>query len=93
MQMAEAVDGSPLYQTLTDEQLSAGKWLTKAYGALGKDGSVLMHEMLVHNRTARQAAAARGMVGHDWERYFSRRIYECLDTLAVVFGFSNGTSP
>ena len=83
----------PPRETLTDAQLKAGKWLSKCYGALGQDGSVLMHDMLVHNQTTRQIAAARGMVGQDWERYFARRLFECLDTLAMVFGFANGTSP
>ena len=89
----EAVDGGLPAETLTDGQLKAGKWLTKCYGALGRDGSVLMHDMLVHNRTTKQIAASRGMVGSAWEMYFARRLWECLDTLAVVFGFSNGTSP
>lgn len=89
----EAVDGGLPAETLTDGQLKAGKWLTKCYGALGRDGSMLMHDMLVHNRTTKQIAASRGMVGSAWEQYFARRLWECLDTLAVVFGFSNGTSP
>ena len=93
MQIAEAVDGSPPRETLTDEQLKAGKWLARCYRELGKDGSILVHDMLVHNRTSRQMAYARGMVGHDWEKYFSRRLWECLDTLAIVFGFSNGAIP
>jgi hypothetical protein len=93
MQMIESVDGSPLRETLTDEQLKAGKWLTRAYGELGKDGSVLMHDMLIDNRTTRQIATARGMIGSDWERYFARRLFECLNTLAIVFGFANATPP
>jgi hypothetical protein len=91
--LAEAVDGNPPRETLTDGQLKAGKWLTKCYGALGRDGSILMHDMLVHNRTTKQIAASRGMVGSAWEQYFARRLWECLNTLAVVFGFSNGTTP
>lgn len=90
MQMAEAVDGNPPRETLTDESLMASKWLTKCYGALGRDGSTLMHDMLIHARTTRQIAEARGMIGADWQRYFARRLFECLDTLAVVFGFANG---
>jgi hypothetical protein len=93
MQIAELVDGNPPRETLTDEQLKAGKWLAKCYGALGRDGSMLMHEMLVANRTTRQIARARGMVGTAWDQYFARRLFECLYTLAVVFGFSNHTSP
>ena len=56
---------APIRETLTDEQLKAGKWLTRCYGALGKDGSTLIHEMLVSNRTTRQIA--RGS-GHDRAR-------------------------
>ena len=48
-QIAEAVDGGLPIETLTDEVLKAGKWLTRCYSALGKDGSVLVHEMLVEN--------------------------------------------
>jgi hypothetical protein len=93
MQMAEAVDGSPPRETLTDEQLKAHKWLTKCYGELGRDGAALVREMLISNFTTRQIAASRGMIGSDWERYFARRLFLCLDTLAVVFGFSNGATP
>jgi hypothetical protein len=92
MQMAEAVDGSPPRETLTDESLIASKWLTRAYVALGRDGSTLVHEMLIENRTTRQIAASRGMYGADWDRYFARRLFEALNTLAVVFGFANATT-
>lgn len=91
MQMVEAVDGSPPRETLTDAQLMAGKWLTRCYERLGADGSVLMHDMLIHAMTTRQIAAARGLAGADWERFFAKRIWECLNTLALVYGFSNGT--
>jgi len=87
MTLAEAVDGNPPLENLTDAALTASKWLTKAYSALGRDGAAIVHDMLVANLTCRQIAAARGMIGSDWERYFSRRLYEALDCLAVVFGF------
>ena len=90
VQLAEAVDGSPPQETITDEQLKASYWLAKCYGALGRDGSALICDMLIGCRTTRQIAAARGMIGTDWERYFARRLFECLDTLAETFGFSNG---
>jgi hypothetical protein len=90
MQMAEAVDGSPTRESLTDEQLRAGKWLTKCYVELGRDGAALVHDMLISNMTFRQIAASRGMIGDDWNRYFARRLFEALNTLAQVFGFSSG---
>jgi hypothetical protein len=90
MQMAEAVDGSPARESLTDEQLKAHNWLAKCYAELGRDGAALMREMLISNLTTRQIAAARGMIGSDWERYFARRLFLCLDCLAVIFGFAHG---
>jgi hypothetical protein len=93
MQMAELVDGSPARESLTDEQLRAGKWLTKCYVELGRDGAALVHDMLISNLTTSQIAASRGMIGSNWERYFARRLFEALNTLAVVFGFSNSATP
>jgi hypothetical protein len=92
MQMAEAVDGCPPRETLTDEQLKASRWLTRCYGALGRDGSALVHDMLIAARTTRQIAATRGMIGADWERYFARRLFEALNCLAIVFGFAHRES-
>ena len=93
MQMAEAVDGSPARETLTDEQLKAGKWLSKCHAALGRDGSILVNDVLIKCMSSRQIAEARGIANADWQRYIARRFYECLDTLALVFGFANGHSP
>jgi hypothetical protein len=89
IQMAEAVDGSPPRENLTDGQLRASKWLFKCYRQLGSDGTVLAHDFLVHNQTARQIAAARGLIGQKWEPYFHTRLGECLNCLAVVFGFAS----
>jgi hypothetical protein len=92
MALAEAVDGTPPRETLTDEQLKANKWLAKCYVELGRDGAALVRDMLISNLTTRQIAAARGMIGSDWERYFARRLFLCLDCLAVIFGFAHGES-
>jgi hypothetical protein len=88
MQLAESVDGRPALESLTDEQLKAGNWLVKCYRLLGSDGTTLAHEMLILNLTARQMAAARGLRGQGWEVFFARRLSECLNTLAVAFGFA-----
>jgi hypothetical protein len=87
--LSEAVDGSPPLETLTDSQLKAGKALSKCYGALGKDGSILAHDMLIRAMTLRQIAIARGMPGREWERYLGRRIGEVLNCLAEVYGFAS----
>jgi hypothetical protein len=90
IQLTEAVDGNPVRETLTNAQLNAGKWLAKCYRQLGAYGSALIHNSLINGRTTKQIAAARGLTGPDWERYIARRLRECLDTLAVVFGFASG---
>lgn len=90
IQWSEAVDGDPPRENLTDGQLMAGKWLSKCYRKLGADGSAIVHDVLVHAMTTKQVAKSRGMAGQDWERYFAKRLWECLNTLARVYGFSNG---
>jgi hypothetical protein len=87
--LSEAVDGSPSQESLTDAQLKAGKALSRCYGALGKDGSILAHDMLISSMTLRQIAISRGMPGREWERYLGRRVHEVLNCLAVVYGFSS----
>ena len=88
MILSEAVDGNPPREGLTDTQVKAWQWLTKCYRKLGGDGSALVHDALIGNMTAKQIATARGLCVAD-ERYISRRIGECLDTLAVTFGYSS----
>ena len=70
----------------SDGQSSAGRWLTKAYRELGQDGSALVHDMLIDGKTAKQIAEARGKVGPSWERYYFRRLQECLGTLSQTYG-------
>ena len=42
--------------------------------------------MLIHAMTTKQIT---GMAGQELERYFAKRLWECLNTLAVVYGFAN----
>lgn len=88
IQWTEAVDGDPPRENLTDGQLMAGKWLARCYRELGADGSAIVHDVLIHAMTAKQMARSRGFSGKEWESYFSKRLYVCLDCLAVVFGFA-----
>jgi hypothetical protein len=88
VQFSEAVDGNPPREMLTDRQLAAWKWLAKCYRRLGADGSALVNDVLIHARTTKQVAASRGMAGQEWEKYYSRRLGECLNTLALVARFS-----
>ena len=53
------------------------------------DGEALVQAALIHARSFRQIAEARGLSGQEWERYFAKRLWECLNSLAVVYGFAN----
>jgi hypothetical protein len=72
---------------LTEDQLLAWKALAKCYRALGQNGSAIIWDTLLSGMTAKQIAESRGMAGE--ERYLAKRVWECLNTLAVVYGFSN----
>lgn len=84
----EAVDGGQMPEPITEAQRRAAKQLAVVYRALGADGSAITHDVLVHNRTRSQIAAARGLTGKVWEDYYGKRFRECLNCLAVVYGFA-----
>lgn len=84
----EAVDGGKIYEGTTDAQMKASDALSIAYAKLGMNGQVIVHEVLVHSRTRRQMAEARGLTGKKWEEYMGMRFRECLDCLALVYGFA-----
>jgi hypothetical protein len=88
-QLTERVDGNPPREALTDGQLVAWKWLAKCHRKLGAEGSALVHDVLVNAMTAKQIAAARGLTGQEWSRFYAKRFQECLNTLAEVYGFAN----
>lgn len=86
--LKEAVDGGQMPEPLTETQRKAAKSLAVAYRALGADGSALAHDILVHGRTMSQIAASRGLFGERWQKYFGMRFHECLNCLAIVYGFA-----
>ena len=75
---------------LTADQQAVWKWLAKCYQQLGKDGCAIVHDALIDGKTTKQIAESRGKTGLDWERFYARRLWECLATLAEVYGFANG---
>ena len=74
---------------LADDQDAAWKALAKCYRQLGHDGSALVHDMLIDGMTAKQVAEARGNLGAGWPKYYARRYFMCLSTLAETFGFAS----
>ena len=86
----EAVDGGLMPEPITESQRRAAKQLAEVYRALGQDGSAIVHAVLVHNQTRVQIAAGRGLVGERWAKYYGLRFQECLDCMALVYGFAMG---
>jgi hypothetical protein len=55
---------------------------------LGADGSSLVHEVLILGMTMEQISGRRGLRGQRWLDYFAKRLRECLDRLALAYGFA-----
>lgn len=84
----EFVDGGRMPEPITEGQRKAVLRLNRAERKLGADGAALAHDVLIHGRTVSQVAQSRGLKGERWEKYFGLRFRECLNTLAVVYGFA-----
>jgi hypothetical protein len=83
------VDGAQAREPVTESQRKAVLRLNRAERELGADGSTLLHDVLVRGRmTMEQVGQRRGLVSQRWKDYFSRRFFECLDRLALVYGFA-----
>jgi hypothetical protein len=85
----EYVDGGLPAEPIHDGQRAAIARLNRAVGQLGAVGISLTHDVLVDGLNWEEVARRRGMAGEMWQKYFSRRFRECLETLAVVYGLSN----
>jgi hypothetical protein len=84
----EYVDGGQAREPITERQRKAVLRLNRAERELGADGSALVHEILVLGLTMEQVGQRRGVLGQRWMDYFARRFKECLDRLALIYGFA-----
>jgi hypothetical protein len=84
----EYVDGGQMREPITEGQRKAVLRLNRAERELGADGSALVHEILVQGMTMEQVGLRRGLRTQRWKDYFARRFCECLDRLAVIYGFA-----
>jgi hypothetical protein len=87
----EAVDGGLMPEPITEAQRKAARKLAIAHIRLGVNGSAITHDVLIHGRNFRGIATSRGLAGRRWEDHFSLKFRECLDILAELWGFSNGS--
>ena len=62
--------------------------LNRAERELWADGSALVHEVLILGMTKQQIGQRRGVRGQRWIDYFARQFRECLDRLALIYGFA-----
>jgi hypothetical protein len=86
--MREYVDGGQAREPITERQRKAVLRLNRAERELGADGSALVHEILILGVTMEQIGLRRGLRGQRWIDYFARRFRECLDRLALIYGFA-----
>ena len=91
----EYVDGAQHREPITEGQRQAVLRLNRIERELGADGSALVHDVLVKGMTMEQIGKRRGLESQRWKDYFSRRFQECLDRLALTYGFAveRGNNP
>ncbi len=76
-------------EPITERQRKAVLRLNRVERELGADGSALVHEVLVLGMTMEQIGERRGLRGQRWIDYFAKRFRECLDRLALIYGFAS----
>ena len=84
----EFVDGGRLPEPITEAQRKATMRLARCHRDLGCDGSGLVNDVLIHGRTLEQVCSQRRLRGEVWEKYFGKRLRECLNRLAFIYGFA-----
>lgn len=89
----EYVDGVQTRETVTEGQRKAVLRLNRMERELGADGSAIVHDVLVKGMTMEQVGQRRGLRSARWNDYFSRRLRECLDRLALAYGFATEKRP
>lgn len=84
----EYVDGARTREPVTESQRQAVLRLNQIERELGTDGAALVHDVLVLGLTMDQIGQRRAVRTQRWNDYFARRFRECLDRLALVYGFA-----
>ncbi|MGY8683102.1 hypothetical protein Q2941_35810 [Bradyrhizobium sp. UFLA05-153] len=84
----EYVDGTLGREPVTESQRQAVLRLNRIERELGTDGAALVHDVLVLGLTMEQVGERRAVRSQRWNDYFSKRLQECLDRLAQVYGFA-----
>lgn len=83
-----AVDGGRVREPLRNGYGKAQAELTKVRNELGLHGDMLVMDILGRRYTIKQAAERRGRVTKAGIEYTGGRFRECLETLAILWGFA-----
>jgi hypothetical protein len=84
----EPVDGRKFPDLVTDKQRKAIKAISDAGAVLGIEGDALIRDILGKRMWMEQVAASRGFHNQRTVDYFARRFRECLETLALFYGYA-----
>ena len=84
----EYVDGVQKREPITEGQRKAVLRLGRVERELGADGAALVHEVLIMGLSMEQVGQRRNLRTQRWRDYFARRLGECLDRLALIYGFA-----
>ena len=84
----EYVDGARAREAVTESQHQAVLRLNRVERELGTDGTALVRDVLVLGLTMEQVGQLRAVNSQRWTDYFSKRLRECLDRLALIYGFA-----
>ncbi|MBB4392854.1 hypothetical protein [Bradyrhizobium sp. ERR14] len=87
----EYVDGARTREPVTESQRQAVLRLNQVERELGTDGAALVYDVLVLGLTMDQIGQRRAVRTQRWNDYFARRFRECLDRLALIYGFATET--
>lgn len=82
------VDGVGNREAVTESQHQAVLRLNRIERELGIDGAALVRDVLIHGLTMEQIGQRRAVCSQRWNDYFARRFRECLDRLALAYGFA-----
>ena len=86
----EYVDGVRGREAVTESQRQAVLRLNQIERELGTDGAALVHDVLIFGLTMDQIGQRRAVRSQRWNDYFAKRLQECLDRLALIYGFATG---
>jgi hypothetical protein len=87
------VDRSFRHRGISEAYSKAFARLNRANRDLGVAGSALTHAVLIDGQTCAKFAEARELRGERWEKFFGMRFRECLDCLALAYGFAMEKRP